>query len=105
MLGGLLFQGCFWKPRCDGQHLGLFCSQLCHVALERGEGIEIVPTAGGLVLGQAVRHGRISGSGAENSWLCFREYGENCLETHLLSSEGLQGCQGKLALLPVFSSV
>lgn len=48
--------------------------------------------------------GRISSTGADNSWLCFREYGENCLETHLLSSEGLQGCQGKLALLPIFSS-
>lgn len=54
MLGGLLFQGCFWKPRCDGQHLGLFCLQLCAVALKRGEGLEIVPTAGEMVLGQAV---------------------------------------------------
>lgn len=92
VLGGLLFQGCFWKPRCDG-HLGLFCSWLCPVALERSKGIEIVPTAGEVVPhGKWKYHpcGRISSSGAGNSWLCFREHGKNCLQ---IAGLVLGGCK------------
>ena len=56
--------------------------------------MEIVPAPGEVVLskdkllvmssgaGSALAEGPRLKGGAESSWLCFREHGKNCLQTH-----------------------